>query len=44
MSGSKRYQSSLEKFDPESYLSGREALEVVKSFDRTTNGLHLLST
>ena len=35
MSGSKRYQSSLEKFDPESYLSGREALEVVKSFDRT---------
>ena len=35
MSKSKRYQNSLEKFDPEMYLTGREAIEVVKSFDRT---------
>ena len=35
MSKSKRYQNSLEKFDPDGFLSGREALEVVKSFERT---------
>ena len=35
MSKSKRYQDSLEKFDPDGFLSGREALEVVKSFERT---------
>ena len=35
MSNSKRYKNSLEKFDPDQYLSGREALEVVKSFEKT---------
>ena len=35
MSKSKRYQNSLEKFDPDGFLSGREALEVLKSFERT---------
>ena len=35
MSNSKRYKNSLEKFDPDGYLSGREALEVVKSFEKT---------
>ena len=35
MSNSKRYKNSLEKFDPDGFLSGREALEVVKSFERT---------
>ena len=35
MGNSKRYKNSLEKFDPDGYLSGREALEVVKSFEKT---------
>ena len=35
MSNSKRYKNSLEKFDPDQYFSGREALEVVKSFEKT---------
>jgi len=36
MSNSKRYKNSLEKFDPDQYFSGREALEVVKSFEKAT--------
>ena len=35
MSNSKRYKNSLEKFDPDGFLSGREALEVVISFERS---------
>ena len=35
MSNSKRYKNSLEKFDPDQYLSGREALEVVKALEKT---------
>ena len=35
MSNSKRYKNSLEKFDPDQYFSGREALEVVKLFEKT---------
>ena len=35
MSNSKRYKNSLEKFDPDQYFSGREALEVVKSVSYT---------
>lgn len=35
MKKSKRYQESLEKYDRENYYSGREGLEIVKSFKET---------